>query len=233
VARAADDMESTLGFLKAHYDANPALQTTPGSGWKPYNRVRWLLETRQAPAGVSTGRLRADAMAAGRARALTLRGTEPGWFVTGPGLAGRCIAIDFDPTNPATVYVGTAGGGLWKSTNSGATWFPLTDDLPTLGVGAVCALGSDPNVVIIGTGEGSVPRARTAPGRSGPGFSTTDAGATWNATSLGTRLCPRRFSMMEDEPTAGVIRPARTTGCTAPPIRATRGRRCRVAKLLM
>ena len=207
-SRAADDLESALSFLEAHYEAHPELKTTPSSGWKPYNRLRWLLETRLAPPGASAARLRADALEAGRTRALASRGTEPGWFSTGPSLAGRCLAVDFDPTNPATVYVGTAGGGLWKSTNAGDTWFPLTDDLPTLGVGAVCVLESDPNIVIIGTGEGSgAAGPNLALGAFGAGIlKSTDAGVTWNTTNLSyTAFSAHGFSAMEEQPATGVL----------------------------
>jgi len=43
---------------------------------------------------------------------------------------GRINCITFDPNSPSTYYVGVAQGGLWKTSNNGASWLPLTDDLP-------------------------------------------------------------------------------------------------------
>jgi photosystem II stability/assembly factor-like uncharacterized protein len=112
-------------------------------------------------------------------------------------------------------YVGSASGGLWKSTDGGDTWSPLTDDLPTLAIGAVCVLAADPNVVLIGTGEGSgAASANLALGPFGAGiFKSTDAGATWQTTSLSYPLgAAHGFSAMEDEPTTGVILAAANDG---------------------
>ena len=122
---------------------------------------------------------------------------------------------DFDPTDPNVVYVGSASGGLWKSTDGGDTWTPVTDSLPTLAVGAVCVLASDPDVVLIGTGEGS--GAATATNVFGPYgagiLKSTDGGATWSATSLSyPPAAAHGFSAMEDEPATGVILAAATDG---------------------
>lgn len=195
-------------FLDAHFAAQPELTTTKSSGFKPLNRLKWLAETRQAPLGVSSAALRMAALRTGRERA-ALRGAEPGWFATGPThISGRCLAIDFDPGNPSTVYIGSASGGLWKSTDAGLTWTALTDDLPTLGVGAVCVLASDPNVVLIGTGEGNgAASANLALGPFGAGiFRSTDAGLTWSPTNVSFGAATMHgFGAMEDNPITGVV----------------------------
>jgi photosystem II stability/assembly factor-like uncharacterized protein len=205
----ASPPDDGLGYLGAYFDAHPELKTTPSSGWKPYNRWKWLLETRHVPAGQSAFRLRLDAMEAGRARARLARGSEPGWFAIGPTqFSGRCIAVDFDPTDASVVYVGSAGGGLWKSTDGGDSWTSLTDDLPTLGAGAVCVLASDPDVVLLGTGEGSgAAGVNLALGPFGAGiFRSTDAGATWQPTSLSYEAASAHgFSVIEDQPATGVV----------------------------
>jgi photosystem II stability/assembly factor-like uncharacterized protein len=93
---------------------------------------------------------------------------------------GRATAVLIHPQNPDIVYVGAAQGGVWKTTNGGATWTPLTDDQPTLAVGTMAFDLSNPNVIYVGTGE---------PSSGGDTYygagvlKTTDGGVTW--TQLG------------------------------------------------
>ncbi|HRI03895.1 MAG TPA: carboxypeptidase regulatory-like domain-containing protein [Pyrinomonadaceae bacterium] len=74
---------------------------------------------------------------------------------TGPATAasGRVLAIAVHPTNADIVYVGTAQGGLYRSTNGGATWTPLLDNALSLAVNAVAIAPSNPEIVYVGTGE--------------------------------------------------------------------------------
>ncbi|MBV8527337.1 MAG: hypothetical protein JOZ75_03390 [Candidatus Dormibacteraeota bacterium] len=67
-------------------------------------------------------------------------------------VSGRVTALVTDPTNPATVYAGGADGGVWKSTNGGGGWTPLTDSQPTLAVGSL-AIDSTGQIIYAGTGE--------------------------------------------------------------------------------
>jgi photosystem II stability/assembly factor-like uncharacterized protein len=69
-------------------------------------------------------------------------------------VSGRTIAIAVHPTDPNTVYVGTAQGGLYKSTNGGTNWTKLFDfQLETLAIGAITIDPTDSNIVYVGTGE--------------------------------------------------------------------------------
>ena len=91
----------------------------------------------------------------------------PAWVPIGPApipngqtsnvsvpVSGRTVAIAVHPTDANTVYVGTAQGGLYKSTNGGDTWTALFDDvLETLAIGAVTIDPVDSNIVYVGTGE--------------------------------------------------------------------------------
>ncbi|MFP5257392.1 MAG: WD40/YVTN/BNR-like repeat-containing protein [Acidobacteriota bacterium] len=99
------------------------------------------------------------------------------WTGVGPGnVGGRVRSLLIDPDVPATMYLGGVAGGVWKTTNGGTTWTPLTDLLANL---AVCSLAMDPknaSVIYAGTGEGyyNVDAVR------GAGiFKTTNAGASW------------------------------------------------------
>jgi len=77
------------------------------------------------------------------------------WKSIGPtNGAGRATALALHPTIAGTLIIGAAGGGAWKSTDGGATWRALTDDIPNLSVGALAYAPSDPNTVYLGTGEG-------------------------------------------------------------------------------
>jgi photosystem II stability/assembly factor-like uncharacterized protein len=108
-----------------------------------------------------------------------------GWTLLGPApitneywsgsdnASGRVVSIAVDPTNPARVYIGSASGGVWKTTNSGGSWAPLTDELSILTHGAVAIDPTNPSVIYAGTGEYSS-------GSGGDGlFKSLDGGASW------------------------------------------------------
>ncbi|MCG6963752.1 MAG: hypothetical protein LJE95_10835 [Acidobacteria bacterium] len=90
---------------------------------------------------------------AGSAHALGV--AQAGAVSLGPNNgAGRITAVAPNPTDLGTVLVGAAGGGVWKTTDTGVTWTPLTDGIPNLSVGALTYAPSDANIVYVGTGEG-------------------------------------------------------------------------------
>lgn len=70
-------------------------------------------------------------------------------------VSGRTIAIAVHPTNPNIVYVGTAQGGLYRTTDGGTTWTPLLDNALSLAIGAVAIAPSQPDTIYVGTGEGN------------------------------------------------------------------------------
>ncbi|MBS0195563.1 MAG: hypothetical protein JSR77_02290 [Planctomycetes bacterium] len=86
---------------------------------------------------------------------------------------GRVVSIAPHPTDANTVYIGTASGGVWKTTNGGTTWTPLTDTLSTLNHGAVAVDPVTPTTVYAATGE-------YQSGTNGDGlFRSLDSGVTW------------------------------------------------------
>lgn len=68
-------------------------------------------------------------------------------------VSGRTVAVAVHPTNPDIVYVGTAQGGLYRSTNGGTTWTPLMDGAQSLAIGTLTLAPSNPEILFVGTGE--------------------------------------------------------------------------------
>ncbi|PYS90143.1 MAG: hypothetical protein DMF64_15735 [Acidobacteria bacterium] len=100
------------------------------------------------------------------------------WTNLGPGnVGGRTRALVIDPTNANIMYAGAVDGGIWKTTDGGASWNPLNDFLPNIAVTCMVFDPTDHNTIYAGTGEGFF----NADAIRGAGiFKTTDAGAHWN-----------------------------------------------------
>src|SRR5262245_14147915 len=95
---------------------------------------------------------------------------------------GRVTAVMGVPSNPKLFYMGAAGGGVWKTADSGARWEPITDGQIGVGtIGAIDVALSDPNVIYMGTGSAD-PRGNVT---NGDGvYKSTDAGKTWTRVGL-------------------------------------------------
>lgn len=100
----------------------------------------------------------------------------------GPGgMSGRVTAIDVEPNNPAVIYVGTASGGIWKTTNGGINFAPIFDSAEVAGIGALAVDPNNPDVVWAGTGEGNPRNSITG----GFGlYKSLDAGRSWKLIGL-------------------------------------------------
>jgi photosystem II stability/assembly factor-like uncharacterized protein len=104
------------------------------------------------------------------------------WRSLGPQRGGRSIAVAGSAQRPLEYYFGATGGGLWKSTDGGVTWQPVTDkQLTSSSVGAVAVAPSNPDVIYIGTGESEI-RGNIAPGDGV--YKSTDGGKTWAHVGL-------------------------------------------------
>ena len=68
-------------------------------------------------------------------------------------VSGRATMIAVDPTNSNKVYLGTAQGGVWRSTNGGTTWTSIFDTAQSLSIGALALAPSNPSILYVGTGE--------------------------------------------------------------------------------
>ena len=99
------------------------------------------------------------------------------WRSIGPARGGRSIAVSGVKGRPLEAYFGAVGGGLWKTTDGGTTWTPVTDgQLESSSVGAVAVSESDPRVVFIGMGEACI-RGNIMPGDGV--YKSSDAGKSW------------------------------------------------------
>ncbi|HEY0787855.1 MAG TPA: hypothetical protein VGE86_04365, partial [Thermoanaerobaculia bacterium] len=122
--------------------------------------------------------LAAEGRAAASKSALAAR-----WEWLGPGnIGGRTRVLLVDPSNPATLYAAGVSGGIFKSTDEGASWSAVGDALTNIAVNALAMDPADPQVLYAGTGEGyfrEEVRGTWLPLRGGGMFTTADGGATW------------------------------------------------------
>ena len=113
---------------------------------------------------------------------MSLKGTV--WAPMGPSPIsensnqdnGLVSAIAINPFNPNVIYIGTAGGGVWRTSDAGVNWIPIFDRQLSLGVGEPGALAIDPNntdTIYVGTSS----RITRQP-QAGL-FKSTDGGASW------------------------------------------------------
>ncbi|HUQ32575.1 MAG TPA: hypothetical protein VM095_10675, partial [Pyrinomonadaceae bacterium] len=104
------------------------------------------------------------------------------WRSIGPFRGGRVTAVAGVASQPFVYYFGATGGGVWKTTDGGANWLPVSDGF--FGTGSVGGIGiceSDPNVIYVGMGESPI-RGNVSHGDGV--YKSTDAGKTWKRIGL-------------------------------------------------
>ena len=116
------------------------------------------------------------------------------WRLVGPHRGGRVSAVAGIPGNAKTYYMGTPGGGVWKTTNGGVTWVPIFDDAHVASIADLAVAPSNPNVIYVATGEQS-------PGNGV--WKSADAGATW--TNIGIRESRTIPSILVDPKDANIV----------------------------
>ena len=122
------------------------------------------------------------------AAAAPLASVDPALFkglryrMVGPNRGGRVTAVTGVPSEPATFYMGVASGGVWKTTDAGQTWFPISDGkIPVGSIGAIEVAPSDPTVIYVGTGSDDI-RSNVSIGRGV--YRSIDGGQTWSFVGL-------------------------------------------------
>jgi photosystem II stability/assembly factor-like uncharacterized protein len=106
------------------------------------------------------------------------------WRLVGPYRGGRALAVSGVVGDTHTYYFGSVGGGVWKTTDGGLTWRPVTDKVKDMSssIGAIAVAPSDPNVIYAGTGEACI-RGNIIAGNGV--YKSIDAGKTWGFVGLG------------------------------------------------
>ena len=102
---------------------------------------------------------------------------------------GRVNCVSIDPNNSDIMYVGAPAGGIWKSTDAGVTYIPLTDDLPQIGVSGIAIDPNNSNIIYIATGDDD----------AGDSYSvgiwkSTNGGLSWTPTGINPSNSPNRTS---------------------------------------
>jgi hypothetical protein len=181
--------------FEAHWKDRPYER---GKGYRAFKRWEWFIAPRVYPTG--------DMKLASRGLALekyneflaeqstnktisqtasVASATTASWVALGPfgspagGEAGRLQCVRFMPGNSSIIFVGTAAGGMWKSTNGGTSWTTTTDQIASLGVADIAIDPLNTNNMYIATGDND----------AGDTYATgvlrsTDGGLTWNTTGL-------------------------------------------------
>ena len=117
----------------------------------------------------------------------------------GPFRGGRSVSSVGVIGDPLTYYMGTVGGGLWKTTNAGVNWFNISDDyFKTSSVGAIAVADSDSRIIYVGMGEHAPRGVMTSYGDGV--YKSTDAGKTWEHMGLKDTQQISRIIIHPDNP---------------------------------
>jgi hypothetical protein len=171
-------------LMRAHEAAETGEEEREGAGgrlapadWFWAQRVNsdgtWPVERYEAA--------RAEAMVQRADGALRASAGSLAWETVGPfNIGGRVTALAAPPGG-GSIYLGSANGGVWKSTNGGANWSCVTDDVSFASIGALAVDPSDPLTVWVGTGESN----GSVDSYDGNGlWRSKDGGATWAPRGL-------------------------------------------------
>ena len=138
------------------------------------------------------GLLLSPALAAQQISPELLHGLK--WRLIGPHRGGRVTAVAGISGDSKTYYMGTPGGGVWKTTNAGTTWVPIFDAAHVASIGDLVVAPSNPNIIYVATGEQT----------DGNGvWKSTDAGETWS--NIGFSNSPIVPSVLVDPRDANVV----------------------------
>ncbi|MCW5518353.1 HYR domain-containing protein [Aureitalea sp. L0-47] len=193
-----------------------------GSGYKQYKRWEYHTQRKVNSDGriLNFSKLTQDAISSLESENPPV-GRMPGnWTSMGPmsytngnsgynGGLGRVNVIAFHPTDANTIYLGVPAGGLWKTTDGGSSWSPMSDQLASIGVSGIAVDHNNPNTVYILTGDGD-----GADTYSIGVMKSTDGGATWNTTGLtwGVTNFVRGYKLLMHPTNSNIMMAVTTSG---------------------
>ncbi|MDX1477540.1 MAG: hypothetical protein R3301_07510 [Saprospiraceae bacterium] len=229
-----NDLRAIMEIVDQHYTdlQRQGIDRLPGEPkWKHWQRWAWYMSSRLGENGefVDISR-RLSGAHARMQHTHPVRSTVSDWSFIGPSLStyanswgvgngiGRVDRVVFHPSDANTIYIGTPAGGLWRTTDGGTTWEPLTDFLPSTGISGIVVSHANPNVLYILTGDGD----SNIPGgfvndwayiRPSIGvLKSTDGGTTWNQTGTLTNNTFYGFRLIQDPNDADILFAATSTG---------------------
>ena len=173
-------------YQESHFDKGVSKREMGGTGYYPFQRAKYEYESRAYHDGSLPDRVRMFEEA--QQGMLKTQGTMAAadWRSMGPNtidsLGGRMTCHAFHPQNPNTIYSGSSGGGLWKTTNAGDSWEVVSDNLPSLRISTINIDPNDPDHLLMGTGLYVGLSFTLQPGIGL--LESTDAGQTWNPTGF-------------------------------------------------
>lgn len=194
---AAENHWNSLGVKDGYYIKDGV--KTKAVGWKQFKRWEWYWENRIDPVTGEFPQKAAWQVFEDFKKEINPAAIdESEWINTGPhqtpgGYAGlgRINCVAFHPTQSNTIYVGSPSGGLWKTTDGGNTWTPLTDSNPVLGVSEIIVIpngGTETLYIATGDRDGGSLRALNAGQENDNNtigiLKSTDGGLTWQTTGL-------------------------------------------------
>src|SRR6185436_12717280 len=170
----------------------------PDAHFQPGARLRAFREVQRMDQAVRSGKT--GLRSAGLQDAWKLIGPKPINFSAGFITSGRVTAIAVDPRSNDVIYIGGADGGIWKTTDGGTTWTPLTDQEASLSTGAIALDPSNPDIVYVGTGEQNF----AVDNYNGAGIlKSVDGGRTW--TNIPGPFANSRIGALAVKPDDGNI----------------------------
>lgn len=179
---------------------NEAEDSQDKSFYNQFKRWEYLMEARTFPSGnlpdPSIAMKEYDSYKAAHPESFGTRSAN--WTPVGAavvpgngGGVGRINVIRFDPNNSNTMYIGAAGGGVWKSVDGGASWSDITSSIPVTSIADIAVDPGNSNIIYIATGDGYGYEATWQSDNDFWGgvyssgvLKSTDGGQTWSTTGL-------------------------------------------------